>query len=108
MGGGFAENRHVVFYWRQPGKRVRAASLEQMPESAMTFGKASNRQWMTLCWSSFAVSSQKETDQKPSGGALQVWAHWQRLKDSFGSTCRRWFASGVCEWIELWPRIPVN
>jgi hypothetical protein len=32
VGGCFAENRHVVFFWRPPGARARDVLLEQMLE----------------------------------------------------------------------------
>jgi hypothetical protein len=34
MGGCSAENRHVVFSWKLPGKRICDVLLEQMRESA--------------------------------------------------------------------------
>ena len=38
LGGCFAENRHVVFFWKQPGKRACDVLLEQTLEKTRDKG----------------------------------------------------------------------
>ena len=69
MGGCFPENRQVVLFWKQPGKRPCDVFLEQILERSRDIWKGykynptdSGRHCMvlfclaTLCWSSFVMT----------------------------------------------------
>ena len=66
MGGCFAENRHVVFFWKQPGKGTCGVVLEQMLERTRDIWKEYEDnstdcvvlvRLTLLCWSLFVVTS---------------------------------------------------
>ena len=82
MGGCFAENRHMVFFWKLPGKRACGVLLEQMLERTHDVWKGYKYIPMdsvqcemvlvhlVVVWSAFVMTSERKMHQKSSGGVL--------------------------------------
>jgi hypothetical protein len=121
VGGCFAENRHVVFFWKLPGKRACTVLLERTLARTLDVWKWYKYNstilgdtvwhWFTLplCWSSFVMTSQREMHQRPKDGVPAASRGLSPLAEPHGFCCIDLpLMILVCEWIELPLLIHVN
>lgn len=87
MGRCFTKNRHILFSWRQPGKRACNVFLEEMLEKTQDVWKAYKYQWTMLddtgtpchCWALMTLVFTDNTGQ-----------YWYALP-FFVRHCLSWF-----------------
>jgi len=113
----FVENRHVMFFWKLPGKRACDILLNRHSRRHVMFGKGIKcsptdsgiGSPCLLRWSLFVMTSWRETHWRTSQDIPAASFHFYGLRligrdglsVSSGLNGCYWFVNGVCKWIEL-------